>query len=48
MGAEYPDTQAICLNFFTLVQQAVENGRSGQLSNHPLTQWALSEIIGSR
>jgi tetratricopeptide (TPR) repeat protein len=46
LEADHPSTQTVRGNFLALVEQAVASGRSGELSNHPLTQWALQAIRG--
>jgi hypothetical protein len=40
----HPHTQTACDNFWYLVQQAVEAGQVGELSDHPITQAALQAL----
>jgi tetratricopeptide (TPR) repeat protein len=44
LGANHPDTQTTRSNFRYLVQQAVQAGRAGELSDNPVTQAILEEI----
>lgn len=44
LGEDHPSTQAVRRSFRYLVQQAVEAGRAGELSDHPLTQVMLRQV----
>jgi hypothetical protein len=44
VGENHPHTQTIGSNFWYLVQQAVEAGRVGELSDHPATQAILQQL----
>jgi tetratricopeptide (TPR) repeat protein len=44
LGENHPDTQTALNNFWYLIQQAVQNGKAGELSAHPLTQRILQEV----
>ncbi|MBD2461949.1 hypothetical protein H6G89_12920 [Oscillatoria sp. FACHB-1407] len=44
----HPYIQAGFNNFRGLVQALVEAGREGELSDHPMTQAVLQEILKSR
>lgn len=41
----HPHIQTVWGNFCYLVQQAVQNGKAGELSDHPVTQGILSQLI---
>jgi tetratricopeptide (TPR) repeat protein len=45
-GEAHPHTQTAWGNFCYLIQQAVQSGRTGELSAHPLTQAVLKEVRG--
>jgi hypothetical protein len=44
VGENHPNTQTVQGNFRYLVQQAVEAGQAGELSDHPATQAALQQM----
>ena len=44
LGKNNPYTQAAWNNFCSLIQQAVHNGKAGELSAHPVTQAILQEV----
>lgn len=44
LGEDHHSTQAVRRSFRYLVQQAVEAGRAGELSDHPLTQVMLRQV----
>lgn len=44
LGENHPHTKTAQDNFRYLVRQAVESGRAGELSDHPLTQAVLREM----
>jgi Tetratricopeptide repeat len=45
LGETHPHTQTAWRNFRYLVRQAVQAGRAGELSEHPVTQGILSQLI---
>ncbi|MGD2183538.1 tetratricopeptide repeat protein [Lusitaniella coriacea] len=47
LGEEHPHTQTVRGNFRYLIQQAVQNGKVGELSAHPVTQEVLQEILAN-
>jgi tetratricopeptide (TPR) repeat protein len=44
VGKTHPHTQTAWGNFCYLVQQAVEAGQAGELSDHPITQAVLQQM----
>jgi tetratricopeptide (TPR) repeat protein len=44
LGKNHPHTQTAWNNFCSLIQQAVHNGKAGELSAHPLTQRILQKM----
>ena len=44
LGETHPNTQTAWGNFCTLIQQAVQNGKAGELSDHPVTQVVLCQL----
>jgi tetratricopeptide (TPR) repeat protein len=44
LGDEHPSTETGWINFFALIQQAVQEGRSAELSDHPTTQKAIEQL----
>jgi hypothetical protein len=46
LGEIHPHTQTVWDNFRYLMQQAVEAGRAGELSDHLGTQAVLREMMG--
>jgi tetratricopeptide (TPR) repeat protein len=44
LGENHPNTQTVWGNFCHLVQQAVEAGQAGELSDHPITQAVLQQM----
>jgi tetratricopeptide (TPR) repeat protein len=44
LGENHPHTQTVRGNFRYLVQQAVEAGQAGELSDHPMTQAILQKM----
>ena len=44
LGQDHPNTQTFIRNFIGCVQQAIQAGQRGQLSEHPLTQNILATI----
>jgi tetratricopeptide (TPR) repeat protein len=47
LGENHPSTKRGWENFRLFVQQMVEEGREGELSDHPMTQAVLQEILKS-
>jgi Tetratricopeptide repeat len=45
LGETHPHTQTAWRNFCYLVQQAVQAGRAAELSDHPVTQAILNQLI---
>ena len=44
LGKNHPDTQTAWNNFRYLIEQAVQNGKAGELSAYPVTQEILQEV----
>jgi len=45
LGAEHPNTQATVQDFLFFLQTVMQAGETGRLSNHPLTQELLRQIV---
>jgi hypothetical protein len=45
LGETHPHTQTAWDNFHYLVQQTVQAGRAAELSDHPVTQGILNQLI---
>ena len=46
LGETHPNTKTAWSNFCALIQQAVQSGRAGELSAHPITQAVLEQVRG--
>jgi hypothetical protein len=44
LGENHPRTQTAWKNFVYLVQQAIDAGKAGNLSDHPMTQALLQQL----
>jgi len=44
LGETHPNTQTVLNNFLDFLQQVMESGQTGQLSDHPLTQEKIEQL----
>ena len=45
LGKTHPDTQTVWRNFLSFLQQVIQAAQTAQLSNHPITQGAIEQLM---